>query len=92
MIDELRRRDPDVDGWWVDHRVTFRTSVTKHIAHPAAGTLTFGIESVVGPHDPDQLLVVYTVQPGSATAEALPFLANWAAEASPLLQGGRNAG
>jgi transcriptional regulator with XRE-family HTH domain len=77
QIDELRRRDGDVDRWWTDQRVTFRTSVTKHIDHPAAGPLTFGIESVVGPHDPEQRLVVYTVEPGSPTAHALPFLASW---------------
>jgi transcriptional regulator with XRE-family HTH domain len=78
QIHELRRGNADVDRWWSDHRVTFRTSVAKHIIHPTAGPLTFGIESVIGPHDPEQRLVVYTVEPGSPTALALPFLASWA--------------
>ncbi len=78
LIDELRRGDPDVERWWTDQGVTFRTSVRKEIAHPAAGALTFGIESVVGPHDPDQRLIVYTVEPDSATARILPMLASWA--------------
>lgn len=77
QIDELRRRDTDVDRWWADQRVTFRTSLAKHISHPTAGPLRFGIESVIGPHDPEQRLVVYTVEPGSPTAQALPFLASW---------------
>lgn len=81
-VADLRRRDPDVARWWDDQRVTFRTSVTKQIAHPAAGRLAFGIESVVGPHDPEQLLVVYTVEPDSATARVLPMLAGWGAEPS----------
>ncbi len=78
QVSELRRRDVDADRWWTDQRVTFRTSVAKNIDHPAAGPLSFGIESVIGPHDPEQRLVIYTVEPGSPTAQALPFLASWA--------------
>jgi transcription regulator MmyB-like protein/helix-turn-helix protein len=77
LVAELRRGDADVAQWWDDQRVTFRTSVTKQVAHPTAGPLTFGIESVVGPHDPEQRLVVYTVEPDSATARVLPMLASW---------------
>jgi transcriptional regulator with XRE-family HTH domain len=77
LVEELRRSDPDVAQWWDDQRVTFRTSVTKHLVHPTAGPLTFGIESVVGPHDPEQRLVVYTVEPDSPTARLLPLLASW---------------
>ncbi len=46
----------------------------------AAGPLVFGIESVSPPHDPDQRLVVYTVEPDSATARVLPLLAGWGAD------------
>lgn len=81
MVDELRKRDEDVARWWDDQGVTFRTSLTKNITHPVAGPLTFGIESVVGPHDPDQRLVVYTVEPHSTTAAVLPILAGWSADA-----------
>ncbi len=77
LVQELRAGDLDVAQWWDDQRVTFRTSVTKHVAHPTAGLLTFGIESVVGPHDPEQRLVVYTVEPDSPTARVLPMLASW---------------
>ena len=83
LVSELRCRDTDVARWWDDQRVTFRTSVTKHIEHPDPGPLQFGIESVVGPHDPDQRLVVYTVEPGSATAAVLPLLASWSSEVTP---------
>ncbi|NAZ77108.1 helix-turn-helix domain-containing protein, partial [Kineococcus sp. T13] len=79
LVEELRRGDPDVERWWADQRVTFRTSVTKHLDHPVAGPLSFGVESVVGPHDPEQRLVVYTVERGSPTAQVLPLLAGWSA-------------
>lgn len=40
LVHELRDGDTDVDRWWDDHRVTFRTSKTKHVAHPEAGPLS----------------------------------------------------
>ncbi|MFS0699306.1 helix-turn-helix transcriptional regulator [Cellulomonas sp. 179-A 4D5 NHS] len=92
LVDELRHGDPDVAGWWDDQRVTFRTSVTKHVDHPSAGPLTFGIESVVGPHDPEQRLVVYTVAPGSPTAQTLPLLGSWTAEPGTGSSGPSSAG
>ncbi|RZS79970.1 helix-turn-helix protein [Motilibacter rhizosphaerae] len=80
LVEELCRRDADAAAWWADQRVTFRTSLQKRIAHPVAGPLEFGIEVVAGPHDPDQRLVVYTVEPDSSTAKTLPLLASWAPE------------
>jgi transcriptional regulator with XRE-family HTH domain len=79
-VEALRAADPDVERWWDDHGVTDRTSVRKHIAHPTAGSLVFDIEAVVTPHDPEQRLVVYTLQPDSPTARVLPLLAGWGAE------------
>jgi transcriptional regulator with XRE-family HTH domain len=78
LIGELRRQDPDAARWWEDQRVTFRASQTKRIAHPVAGPLEFGIESLAGLGDPEQRLVVYTVEPASLTARVLPMLASWA--------------
>ena len=80
LVDELRAADADVARWWDDHGVTDRTSVDKQIAHPVVGRLTFGIEAVVSPHDPEQRLVVYTAQPGSPTSATLPVLASWGLE------------
>lgn len=79
LIDELCAADADVARWWADQTVTDRTSVAKRIAHPVAGELTFSIEALTTPNDPDQRLVVYTCEPHSATARALPLLASWAA-------------
>ncbi len=80
LVDELRTADQDVARWWDDHGVTDRTSVDKLIVHPVVGPLRFGIEGVVSPHDAEQRLVVYTVEPHSATARALPVLASWGVE------------
>ncbi|GAA3608165.1 helix-turn-helix transcriptional regulator [Kineosporia mesophila] len=75
------RRDPDIARWWDDHGVRDYASMTKRIRHPVAGDLTFGVEMLTGPLDPDQRLIVYTVEPDSATARVLPMLASWAATA-----------
>jgi transcriptional regulator with XRE-family HTH domain len=75
----LRRDDPAVARWWDDHAVRDYTSVRKEIDHPQAGLLHFGIEMVVAPHDPDQRLIIYTVEPGSPTARTLPLIAAWSA-------------
>lgn len=77
LVDELRAADPDVARWWDDHAVRDHTSVAKRIAHPTAGVLSFDIEFVAAPHEPDQRLVVYTAEPGSPTARVLPLLASW---------------
>jgi transcriptional regulator with XRE-family HTH domain len=81
LIAELRTVDPRVALWWDDHGVTDRTSVDKVIEHPALGRLAFGVESVTTPHEPEQRLLVYTVEVGSATAQALPLLAGWGIDA-----------
>ncbi len=82
LVEELRRADPAVEGWWADHDVVDLVSVRKQVVHPAAGPLDFGIEYAVGPGEPGQTLVVYTVGPGSATERVLPLLASWGAGAT----------
>lgn len=89
LISELRAGDADVARWWDDHDVTDRTSVTKRIAHPRAGPLSFGIEALTSPHDPEQRLVIYTVEPDSPTARVLPLLAGWGADAPADVGEGR---
>lgn len=79
LIAELRAADPDVARWWDDNSVSDRTSLTKRIRHSVAGPLSFAIETVVDPHDLHQRLVIYTVEPDSETARALPLLASWRA-------------
>jgi hypothetical protein len=39
--------------------------------------LSFDIEIVCAPENPDQRLVVYTTEPDSRTARLLPMLASW---------------
>ena len=81
-FDEFRATDPDVARWWNDHTIRDYASVAKRISHPTAGTLDFDIEVVAAPHEPDQVLVVYTAQADSPTARLLPILGSWTATTS----------
>jgi transcriptional regulator with XRE-family HTH domain len=82
LIDDLRA-DPQVDAWWHDHRVVDYSSLVKNIDHPVAGHLRFEVETVSAPLDPEQRLVVYTAEPDSPTARALPLLASYGTDAGP---------
>ncbi len=77
LITELRSADTDVERWWNDHAVRDYASVAKRIRHPTVGDLSFDIEIVSAPQEPDQRLVIYTTQPDSSTATLLPILASW---------------
>lgn len=86
LIDELRAADQDVSRWWDDHTVRDYAGVAKRIHHPTAGRLSFDVEVVTAPHEPDQHLVVYTVQHDSTTARVLPLLASWEADPGASVQ------
>ncbi|MFI8569635.1 helix-turn-helix transcriptional regulator [Rhodococcus sp. NPDC078407] len=77
VIDELRSSEPEFERWWADHEVGEFERATKIIQHPAAGTLQFGVEFLASPSEPNQTLIVYTVEKDSSTAEILPILASW---------------
>lgn len=85
LISDLRATHPDVEHWWNDHRVRDYTSMHKHLRHPTAGDLHFDIEIVTAPHEPEQRLVIYTVERDSNTADALRFLTNWSAADDPTI-------
>jgi transcriptional regulator with XRE-family HTH domain len=82
LIDDLRT-DAQVDAWWHDHRVVDYSSLVKDIDHPVAGRLRFGVETVTAPQDPEQRLIVYTAEPDSPAAHALPLLASYGTDADP---------
>ncbi|GAA1458511.1 helix-turn-helix domain-containing protein [Williamsia maris] len=77
LIEELRVSEPQFAQWWDDHEVLEFERTIKVIQHPSAGTMQFGIEFLCTPGNPDQSLIVYTVEPDSTTARVLPILASW---------------
>ncbi|WBQ04394.1 helix-turn-helix transcriptional regulator [Kribbella sp. CA-293567] len=72
-IANLRRTNPDIERWWHDHAVHDYAPTQQTIAHPG-GQLQFALQSVAAHTEPDQHLVVYTVEIDSPTARLLATL------------------
>lgn len=79
LVGELSLKDPDFRAWWSDHKVRSQRPGRKEFVHTIAGELSleFQVLDLRGPTD--QSLLVYTAQPHSPSAQALTFLAGWAA-------------
>lgn len=77
LIGELSLRDPDFRVWWADHDVKRRTYGAKRFHHPIVGDLMLQYEALAVTGDPDQVLGVYTAEPGSASEESLRLLSSW---------------
>ncbi|MFF3565999.1 helix-turn-helix transcriptional regulator [Streptomyces sp. NPDC002574] len=81
VVGDLAARSPEFRDLWAQHPVQDRTSGTKGIHHPVVGDLTLSYETLRVADDPAQALVVYTTEPGSASAESLRLLLDWTADA-----------
>lgn len=79
LIGELSTRSDPFRTWWATHDVRFHRTGLKQLHHPVAGQLDLTYEAMEFPSDPGLTLIVYTAEPGSATADALKFLAGWGA-------------
>lgn len=75
LVGELSAQDPDFRRWWAEHHVFRRTFGTKRLRHPLVGDITLQYEAMAPTGDPDQLLGVYTAEPGSPSEQALQRLA-----------------
>ncbi|PNE38269.1 helix-turn-helix transcriptional regulator [Streptomyces noursei] len=79
LVSELSLGSEDFRRLWADHLVKEKSYGTKRMLHPMVGELSLPYETLTVPGEPDQMLVVYTPEPGSQTEERLRLLASWAA-------------
>ncbi|TDW90706.1 helix-turn-helix protein [Kribbella pratensis] len=79
LIGELSIRSPEFRVLWARHDVKDKTFGTKTQHHSLVGDITVGYETLQPPGEPDQLLVTYTVDPGSPSEQNLRLLASWTA-------------
>ncbi len=82
----LTARSEEFSALWASHDVLRHRSGTKLLTHPDVGDLDFGYETFELPADPGLVMLVFTAEPDSPTAEALQLLVSWAA--SPVTQDG----
>jgi transcriptional regulator with XRE-family HTH domain len=83
LVGELSTRSEEFRTWWAAHNVKFHTTAAKTLRHPAAGELELTGEALTRPGDHGLTIITYTIEPHSASEQALNFLASWSAQASP---------
>ena len=79
LVGELTTRSGLFAALWAGHDVRIHTTGTKRFHHPVAGDLALQYETLQLPGDEGQTLFTFTAEPGSASENALAFLASWAA-------------
>jgi transcriptional regulator with XRE-family HTH domain len=77
LVGELSTRSEDFAAWWATHIVKFHRTATKILHHSVVGELELTGEALELPGDPGLRLIVYTVEPGSPSEQALAFLSSW---------------
>jgi hypothetical protein len=78
-VDDLSARDPDFRRWWAEHDVYVRDHGTKRYHHPVVGELELGYEAFNPVGDASIVLGIHTVEPNSASQNALRLLGSWTA-------------
>lgn len=75
LVAELDGADSQFSAWRDAHDVEEKRHGAKTYLHPTAGELALTYEAFPMPDDGDQILTIYTVQPGTVDAERLAGLA-----------------
>ncbi|WP_284978936.1 helix-turn-helix transcriptional regulator [Arthrobacter sp. fls2-241-R2A-200] len=79
LVGELSTQSDVFRRLWGAHDVRTHGAGTKRFNHPVVGELTLAYEELVMTADPGCVLMIYTAEPGSPSAERLRLLASWAA-------------
>lgn len=80
LVGELSTRSETFRRLWGAHNVRTHGAGTKWFIHPVVGELTLAYEEFAVTAEPGHILLVYTAEPGSPSADRLRLLASWAAE------------
>lgn len=71
MVERLRSRSPEFDEGWNSHHVGFQQFGTRVLNHPHIGRLAIDFQGLQPIGHETMRIVVYTAEPGSATAQRL---------------------
>jgi transcriptional regulator with XRE-family HTH domain len=78
LVGELCTRSDTFRTLWGAHNVRTHGAGTKRFTHPVVGELTLAYEELAITAEPGLILMIYTAEPGSPSAERLALLASWA--------------
>ncbi len=79
LVGELSTRSETFRALWGAHNVRMHGSGTKRFHHPVVGEVTLAYEELAITAEPGLVLMIYTAEPGSPSAERLRLLASWGA-------------
>ncbi|WP_457101871.1 helix-turn-helix transcriptional regulator [Microbacterium sp. P5_E9] len=77
LVGELSTRSDVFRRLWGAHDVRTHGAGTKRFIHPIIGEVILAYEELVITAEPGQVLMIYTAEPGSPSAERLRLLASW---------------
>jgi transcriptional regulator with XRE-family HTH domain len=84
LVGELSTRSETFRRLWADHNVRTHGAGTKRFRPPVVGELTLAYEELAITAEPGLVLMVYTAEPGSPSADRLHLLGSWAAPEQAL--------
>ena len=79
LVGELSTQSETFRRLWADHNVRTHGAGTKRFDHPLVGELVLAYEELAVTAEAGLVLMVYTAEPGSPSAERLRLLASWTA-------------
>jgi len=79
LVGELSTHSETFRRLWATHDVRTHGTGTKRFRHPVAGDLVLAYEELALTADPGTVMLIYSAEPGSASAERLRLLASWEA-------------
>ena len=80
LVGELSTQSETFRTLWAAHNVRTHGSGTKRFNHPVVGELILAYEELAITAEPGHIMMVYSAEPGTSSAEALRLLASWAAK------------
>ena len=80
LVGELSTRSDVFRRLWGAHDVRTHGAGTKRFIHPIVGEVTLAYEELAITAEPGQVLMIYTAEPGSPSAERLKLLASWSTQ------------
>jgi transcriptional regulator with XRE-family HTH domain len=79
LVGELATQSEAFRTIWAAHNVRLHTKGVKRFNHPVVGELELSFNRLEVAADPGLMIVAYTAEPGSRSAEAFGLLASWVA-------------
>jgi transcriptional regulator with XRE-family HTH domain len=83
LVGELSTQSETFRTLWGSHNVRTHGTGTKRFHHPDVGEIVLAYEELAITAEPGLVILVYTAEPGSPSAERLQLLASLAAEHTP---------